>query len=241
MTKTHTDVTAATTAETADPSTLVERRFEAAVNFAAGAAGVGDCMLALNKRQAQATASSDPSHPPAAGPPCEETREEVREGTGEGRREELGMEVYLNFFPDGAAEPLKQILRQAGLRVVLMPGEPGGFQDEDEHLQVTASFYAKITDAAVDEFRGTVWSGIQSYGSPYGEGTSDIIDQDEIDEIRADYSMLWAERTLATDSGWSMQEVEEVLTRLAAKGLIADRGVRGADGGIVWVRARPWK
>ena len=187
--------------------------------------------------------SSDPphlSHAAAAAHAHEETREETREGTGEGRREELGMEIYLKFFPDGA-EPLRRIFRQAGLRVVLMPGVPVGFQDEDEHLQVTASFYAKITDAAVDEFRDAVWSGIRLYGSPYGEGTSDIIDQDEIDEIRADYSMLWAERALATDSGWSMQEVEEVLTRLAAKGLIADRGVRGADGGIVWVRARPWR
>jgi hypothetical protein len=197
----------------------------------------------MNSQAQAATDTGDPSHPPAAGPPCEETGEEVREGTGEGtgegRREELGMEIFLKFFPDGAAGPLKQILRQAGLRVVLMPGAPGHFQDEDEHLQVTASFYAKITDAAVDEFRGAVWSGIRLYGSPYGEGTSDIIDQDEIDEIRTDYPMLWAERALATDSGWSLEEIR--LERLAAKGLIADRGVRGADGGIVWVRARPWE
>jgi hypothetical protein len=225
------------TAPAAGPSGApIERRFEAVVNFAADAAGVGDCMLALNKRQAQATASSDPSHPPVAGPPCEETREEVREGTGE----ELGMEIYLKFFPDGAAGPLKQILRQAGLRVVPMPGAPGHFQEEDKHLQVTAN-YAKITDAAVDEFRGAVWSGIRSSGAPYGEGTSDFIERGELDEVRAEYPMLWAQRCLETDSGWSMREVEEALTRLAANGLIVDSGTRRGDGEIVWVDAtRPW-
>ena len=140
--------------------------------------------------------------------------------------EEFGVEVFLDERLEGVSDwdALIEAFRQAGFSVVQLPGAQDGFQEIDEHLQVTA----RCTGGGIQE---KVWNILESHGGR-PEGTCDI-GPDEIDQARAEYPMLWAKRSLEERA----EEIKKALGRLAAKGLIVDSGER-CDGEIIWRNAR---